>query len=364
MEIESGSPSMELPPGFPARVETRMAWSGSDLRDKNEYVYKLTPADLEEINSALQEFKKLGLDGDLVDAENFPLRNLKHMFQNLCEELHEGRGFFVIRGLGSQTYCVEDLTVIYLGIQSYIANKRGRQTEAGDMIVHIINDSKEASKSGTKRPSDHSISFHTDDIGDIVAYQDRAALKNGSKGVVSSAISVYNILAAERPDVIHTLAKPDWPFFFPFYQKRPILFHHNSKLIINFAIESIIGSAEHPRPAEIPKCTPQQLEALTVLQNAAQSVALQFETEVGDLRFINNLAILHRRDVYIFEDESTERGHLARLCLRNDQRRWALPDVFVKDWDEVFDDGNLIERVWNIDPMPEAFFPMRQYGTG
>jgi hypothetical protein len=56
--------------------------------------------------------------------------------------------------------------------------------------------------------------------------------------------------------------------------------------------------------------------------------------------------------------------------LRNEKRRWKLP-VGMGDWggglgsswDEVFDQGDKVERIWNIEPMPNAFFPMRQYGT-
>lgn len=29
---------------------------------------------------------------------------------------------------------------------------------------------------------------------------------------MSSAWTVYNELAATRPDIIHTLSRPDWPF--------------------------------------------------------------------------------------------------------------------------------------------------------
>jgi hypothetical protein len=140
--------------------------------------------------------------------------------------------------------------------------------------------------------------------------------------------------------------------------------------MLNFAVESLLGSTYWRRPVEYLKPTAVQLEALSLLQNVAQAHAIRFHVEPGDLRFINNLAILHRRDVYTFEEGTTERGHLARLCLRNEKRRWKLP-VGMGDWggglgsswDEVFDQGEKVERIWNIEPMPNAFFPMRQYGT-
>ena len=35
---------------------------------------------------------------------------------------------------------------------------------------------------------------------------------HGGEAIVASAWTVYNELAATRPDLIHTLAQPDWPF--------------------------------------------------------------------------------------------------------------------------------------------------------
>jgi hypothetical protein len=56
-------------------------------------------------------------------------------------------------------------------------------------------------------------SFHTDEVGDILAFQDRSTIKHGTRAVLAYFYAVYNTLAATRPDVIETLAKPDWLFF-------------------------------------------------------------------------------------------------------------------------------------------------------
>jgi hypothetical protein len=80
----------------------------------------------------------LGLDGDIVTKDTFPLPTLQPKLEALCDELHQGIGFFLIRGLGPQNYSVADSTIVFLGIQSYIAELRGRQTESGDMIGMIL----------------------------------------------------------------------------------------------------------------------------------------------------------------------------------------------------------------------------------
>jgi hypothetical protein len=52
----------------------------------------------------------------------------------MSRDLYEGKGFGVVRGLDPRKYCLEDLTILHLGIQGYIANKQGRQDKRGNMM--------------------------------------------------------------------------------------------------------------------------------------------------------------------------------------------------------------------------------------
>jgi len=53
--------------------------------------------------------------------------------------------------------------------------------------------------------------FHTDDLGDILAFQTRSAAARGGNCILSPAYTIYNELVATRPDVIWTLSAPNWP---------------------------------------------------------------------------------------------------------------------------------------------------------
>lgn len=79
----------------------------------------------------------LDQDGDLVGPTNFPLPTLGPKLRELSRDVHSGKGFCVIRGLEPAAYSVEDLTLAYLGVQSYIAEQRGRQDERGNMIGQL-----------------------------------------------------------------------------------------------------------------------------------------------------------------------------------------------------------------------------------
>lgn len=76
----------------------------------------------------------LELDGDQVNCDNFPLPALGPKLLELAQALYNARGFCVIRGVDPRDYSVEDLAVVWLGIQAYIAEQRGRQDCKGNML--------------------------------------------------------------------------------------------------------------------------------------------------------------------------------------------------------------------------------------
>lgn len=75
-----------------------------------------------------------GLDGDLIRKDRFPLPKLGPKLDAIRRDLHDGKGFGLVRGLDPRKYGVEDLTMIQLGIQAYIANRNGRQDSLGNML--------------------------------------------------------------------------------------------------------------------------------------------------------------------------------------------------------------------------------------
>lgn len=76
----------------------------------------------------------LELDGDFVDRDNFPLPRLQLVLQKLSLKIHNGHGFYILRGLDLSKYTVGDGMIIFLGIQSYIAEERARQDDVGNVI--------------------------------------------------------------------------------------------------------------------------------------------------------------------------------------------------------------------------------------
>ncbi|KAK4153400.1 hypothetical protein C8A00DRAFT_15390 [Chaetomidium leptoderma] len=348
-----------LPTGFPTHLSAELAWAGSDFSKASDHILVLSNIHHAEIKAALESYKSkpLGQDGDLVEPANFPLPTLGPKLKELSSDVHSGRGFCVIRGINPASYSVEDLTLAYLGVQSYIAEQRGRQDKRGNMLVHIVADNSTKQAADHHRHSTKAITFHNEEAGDVVSWLTRSTAAAGGKCIIASAYTVYNVLAATRPDVIRTLARSDWPFAMPRFQCRPVIFYQDSRLIMNFGRAALLGSEAHPRAQHLPSLTPRQVEALDAIEAIARATQLEIQTRAGDMHFINNLAVLHRREGFANGQAPTEKRHLVRMRLRSAELGWRIPRELEGEWDSAFKKHGV--KHWHVEPMPIYFFPMR-----
>lgn len=140
----------------------------------------------------------------------------------------------------------------------------------------------------------------------------------------------------------------------PKYNCRSVLFHQDGRLAINFGRAPLMGSAAHPRKAHLPALNSQQVEALEAIEAIARAFEFEFATQPGDLHFINNTTILHRRDSFV--DDETHKRHLVRLRLSGDS---SVPESLSREWTQAF--GAAGDRIFHLKPMPPGFFPLRSH---
>ncbi|KAG5982220.1 hypothetical protein E4U43_006467 [Claviceps pusilla] len=129
-------------------------------------------------------------------------------------------------------------------------------------------------------------------------------------------------------------------------------------MITNFGRAALLGSASHPRPDNLPKLTSIQIEALDAVEAIAKATQLEIQTQAGDIHFINNLAILHRREGFVNGTSYMEKRHLVRMRLRDDTVGWSIPQELQHEWTQAFA-NQALARVWHVEPMPDGYFPLR-----
>ncbi|KAI0385428.1 Clavaminate synthase-like protein [Hypomontagnella monticulosa] len=334
---------------FKSSHRSKLCWEGSDFTDENAYVLHVTENHKREVRSALHDFLDCGLDGDKVNPENFPLPTLGPLLRELAVELHEGKGFFVIRGLNTRLYSDEDSLIVFLGISSYIGNLRGKQIDDGSMLGHI-HDPTSLSCTQSERPIKYSnryAEFHNDLGCDILAMKTYSLAKVGGNQLYASVMKIYDHIATTRPDLADELLAPDWTYNiqrrWTDTEKRAVLFKHEGHILSTMFYDALVNP---PDGEELPSLTPKQREAIEYFQTVASHYQLSMQNEPGDLTFVNNWAVVHAREA--FEDGPDQRRYLLRLWLRNERLGWKLPKPLQIDNHMVFYDDSIPEK-WNID---------------
>lgn len=347
-------------------IKGPLAWSGADFEDGEAYTLQLHDEDIEEINAALQSFKALSLDGDEVDQDNFSLPKLKARLAQCAEAIHDQRGFFVLRGLGGSKYSVEDSITIYLGIASYVADKRGLQDRKGNVLSHITS-SKLWKVPAEERHGIHSsqaLPYHNDMGCDILALQVRHMAEKGGYTYLSSVSTAFNELLSEAPWAAKALLAPDWPVQISGrgakHYLAPALAIHDGRLMASMD-PNRFGPHPSSGPTDVPPLTATQLSALERISKAAYRSELRLHLKTGDLLFFNNWALLHRRDSYTDSDETSR--HMVRLWLRNSKLGWSVPNSMLPPWYAAYGDNVVRNRLYPLIPMPDYKVPKYSAGS-
>lgn len=344
----------------PARLTGPLVWSGNDLQEES-YALHLSDEDIAEVDGALAHFKSLGLNGDEVGRDNFPLPTLGLRLRTVPEAIHLGRGFSVVRGLDRSKYSVQDSVVVFLGLASYVAEKRGLQDRKGNMLSHIT-DSKQWTVPANRRHGIHSngaLPFHSDMGCDILSLQVRESAHEGGFTYLSSAWTIFNDLLEREPEVITTLMTPNWPVQISgrkaSYYLAPVFTFHEGKLLASCDPHRL---GPHPSMvnSKIPVLTDVQKHALEAVSESACRSEVQLKLQTGDLLFFNNLALLHRRDAY--KDDERSSRHLVRLWLRSQTFGWSIPDSLYKPWNAAYGANRKITaRIYPVEPVAEYDVP-------
>ncbi|KAK8079279.1 hypothetical protein PG994_003086 [Apiospora phragmitis] len=354
---------------FPTQIQGPTAWSGLDA-DHPTHILKLTQHDVHIVETALERFKRLGMHGDQVLRELFPLPGLESRLDRCALEVHNGTGLCVIRGLESK-YSVEDYMTIYLGISSYIGNRRGLQDAKGSMLSHVT-DSKTWTVPLERRHGIHTnfgLPHHCDMGSDILSLHIRKTAAIGGRLCVASSHTIYNELTHSDPSALRTLMEPNWPVQAslrrkPPYTLSPLFDYYQGNLLFSMDPARLGPLASAPRAAsKLPPLTAMQQHALARVQQAARKHEICLESEAGDMVYLNSWSTLHARQPY--QDGETFSRHLVRMWLHNDALGWPVPDSMRMPWDMSFGEAaaRVLNRRYPLVPMPVYMEPRYHNNT-
>ena len=173
--------------------------------------------------------------------------------------------------------------------------------------------------------------------------------REGGESLLVSAVSIYNRMMSERPDLLERLFDPiatdrrgEVPAGAKPYMEIPVFNWHAGHLTV-FYQRQYIESAQRFKGAM--RLSDAHIEALDMLDNLANDpdMHVRMRLQRGDLQFVYNHSQLHDRTDFVDWPEPERRRHLMRLWLSPMGDR-ELPDCFTQRYGsiEIGDRGGII----------------------
>ena len=318
------------------------AWIGAEMRGREaEWSYRLSPPEIAEIETAVQAVRARGLDIEKIRRRDFPLPNLGPVLDRLCTEVLDGRGFVLLRGMPVEDRPIVESATAYWGVGTYFGSARS-QNAKGHLLGHVYDLGQGLSATNPNLRSYATAerqNFHIDRC-DVVALLCLRRAKSGGLSSLVSSMTVHNVMAARRPDLLDRLYRP-FPVDRrgevpegkePFYE-APVFNEHTGYISVLYS-RLHIGSAQ--RFPEARRLTAEDIEALDMFSELAGDPELRLDMAFmpGDIQLLHNHTILHARSAYEDWPEVERRRHLLRLWLAPQGAR-PLPPVFAECYGSV-----------------------------
>ncbi|EXJ79036.1 hypothetical protein A1O3_08537 [Capronia epimyces CBS 606.96] len=331
----------DVPKGWPKKLTGPLVWNGKDLHAHPEkYVRLLKDDEIAEIDAGLKAFQKLSLPASAVAQSTFPLPKLGASLRAIGKNLYQGTGITLLRGFPIQKYNREEQVLIFLGLNSWVADTRLDQG-IGRGICHIKSikhlDPAQRGKIFVSAQNNDAQMYHSDAGSEIVGLMALSLPSSGGQSTVASGWQVYNHLAEHRPDILRILAERKFRWTANGIPEDGVRLIHwlNEKLYINFATRTFIGYAEAPeRDHKFPPLTFEEREAFGGWQWISEQFSLESSLQVGDIEWVNNLHHQHARRGYI--DDENEPRHLLRIWSRDSEFSPELPLDIKNKFDAMF----------------------------
>ena len=306
-------------PQFKGLVRNRSAWRGPDFDGDESWVYHLTDTDIAELDTALAMVTEKGLEPLAFTRKEFPLPTFGVQLDKILEELENGRGFVLMRGLPIDRYDEVAIYRLYWGMAVYLGDMIS-QNAKGDLIGRV-EDIGVDYHSFNARGYTTSAELHPhNDSADLVGLLCIRQARTGGESHIASALTIYNKILAAHPDYIDVLydgfhydirgegmtSDPN-----EVTQNRiPLYSYFDDRLSCRFNPRAITTAADKMKKP----LSGAEHDVVEMMSELAIDPAIRHEMilQPGDLQILNNHMILHARTE--FEDwPERERN---RLLLR------------------------------------------------
>jgi alpha-ketoglutarate-dependent taurine dioxygenase len=282
------------------------------------YVHELPPPVRRELIRLLTAIAR----GDDVDAE--VRATLADATARTATALATGPGLILLRGVPVAGHDRATLATLYTTMGRALGRPMPQNLE-GETITDIRDTGEDPGDPDvrlyrTRAEQD----FHTDGA-DVIGLLSLQTARSGGASRIVSSVRVYQTVRDRRPDLAPLLLQP-WFFRIPGAKARglpealprPIVTIAGDK-IESFYIGWYIRNAQGLDG--VPPLTDAQREVLALYEATANDPALYLDMDFqpGDVQWLRNCFVLHKRTAYEDHADPARKRHLLRLWLQIDR---------------------------------------------
>ena len=317
----------------PAICRERLAgpgvWTRKDVSEP-DWRMPIPPAALAEIEELVLTLRRHPMETIALDPRDYALDACRRFMARVCETLDHGVGFAVLDRLPTVAFNKAELKKVYWLLSAMIARPVAQSFD-GRLLYDVLDT---GARIGTRVRGDltrQELSWHTDygfnlpppHIGLLVL---RTAREGGTSSV-SSMLATHNRLRDRYPALLSRLYEP-------FCWNRQGEHAEGDATVHRFPVFRYDGAAVRGRfikwllykgyeLAGEPFDKPGQDAIETMFDIMSEPDRhVSFSLESGQIQYVNNFRIAHRRTEYEdATDEPEARRHLVRIFLRDEGRR-------------------------------------------
>jgi len=324
---------------LPPEIRDASAWYSPELGRKTDWIMRLSEAEIAEVEHALRQLDAKGIDATSITAEDVPLPTLAPRLQRLLDEVLNGRGFVLIRGLPVERWTKREAAIAFLAIGVHLGNLR-RQNAEGHLLGHVRDMGRSSDDPNTRIYQTRERQTHHTDSCDVVGLLCLHAAKSGGLSSLVSSTTIFNEMRRRRPDLLRVLLEPietdrrgEVPEGSKPYFTIPVFNYHDGLVSAIYQRQYIESARRFPDVAPL---SPLQIAALDLLDELANDpkLNLMMELQLGDIQLVHNHTILHDRTAFKDYPEPERKRHLLRLWLAPPGAR-SLPEVYTERFGSI-----------------------------
>jgi hypothetical protein len=295
-------------------------WKPADLVNDPSWQHRLTRAQVAELVDATVSAQARGLQVGEFTREQFPLPTVGKHIEALVDNVENGRGVSLLRGMPVDQYDDEFLRVMYWGFGVH-AGKVISQNSKGQLLAEVSDRGNAYGDRNTRGFSTNAeLSPHVDTSDMTTLLCVRTARSGGESRVVSSS-TIYNAVLAEHPEYLDVLYRgfyndlrgegPTGDINELTHSPIPIYSHHAGRVSCSFNLRMIENAAvKRDQPF-----TPLERAALDCLRafSLRDEYGYRFMMDAGDIQMVSNHSVFHARTDFVDFDEPARKRCLFRL---------------------------------------------------